>query len=163
MVVPQGTANSEGVLQFQVGRGQHALLPVAYVMELLSVPVASILPVPHVPDYVLGTYQWSGEALWLVDLGAMLGLECLELGEEAVFLVLQVGGQRLGLGVQAVGDMVAVDYQNLRSPTTLFSGRLSPFLNGFWLGAHHEVHLFLNAEAIVRSEMFLTPAAVVLE
>ena len=43
------------------------------VKEVLNISIADILPVPHMPDLLLGIYHFRGEILWLVDLGQQLG------------------------------------------------------------------------------------------
>ncbi|MGB3614706.1 MAG: chemotaxis protein CheW, partial [Elainellaceae cyanobacterium] len=50
------------------------LLPVAYLVEILTVPIGQIVPVFNLPPWIPGVYNWRGDILWTVDLGHLLGL-----------------------------------------------------------------------------------------
>ena len=60
-------------LRFYFSPEDTALLPLKNVKEVLNIPLMGILPVPHMPDCSIGIYNYRGEILWLVDLGAQLG------------------------------------------------------------------------------------------
>lgn len=60
-------------LRFYFSPEDTALLPLKNVKEVLNIPLMGILPVPHMPDCLIGIYNYRGEILWLVDLGAQLG------------------------------------------------------------------------------------------
>lgn len=60
-------------LRFYFSLEDTALLPLKNVKEVLNIPLMGILPVPHMPDCLIGIYNYRGEILWLVDLGAQLG------------------------------------------------------------------------------------------
>lgn len=60
-------------LRFQLCPESTALLGVEDVVTVVPVAIANILPVPHMPDFVLGLYNWRGEMLWLIDLGSQVG------------------------------------------------------------------------------------------
>ncbi len=36
--------------------------------------IKEIVPIPHMPPWVMGVHNWRGEILWMVDLGHLLGL-----------------------------------------------------------------------------------------
>ena len=50
------------------------LLPVRSLTEVLTIPVSQIVPIPHMPAWVMGIYNWRGDILWMVDLGHLCGL-----------------------------------------------------------------------------------------
>ena len=60
-------------LRFYFSPEDTALLPLKNVKEVLNIPLMGILPVPHMADCLIGIYNYRGEILWLVDLGAQLG------------------------------------------------------------------------------------------
>ena len=60
-------------LRFYFSSEDTALLPLKNVKEVLNIPLMGILPVPHMPDCLIGIYNYRGEIVWLVDLGAQLG------------------------------------------------------------------------------------------
>lgn len=66
-------------LRFYFSLEDTALLPLSSVKEVLNLPTTEILPVPHMPDCILGIYNCRGEMLWLVDLAKQLGFNSHQL------------------------------------------------------------------------------------
>ncbi|MGF1490237.1 MAG: chemotaxis protein CheW [Prochloraceae cyanobacterium] len=60
-------------LHFHFNLEDTALFFLNKVKEVLNISIGDILPVPHMPDLLLGIYHCRGEILWLVDLGQQLG------------------------------------------------------------------------------------------
>ncbi|GBF83604.1 chemotaxis signal transduction protein [Aphanothece sacrum FPU3] len=67
----------EQFLRFDLVPDTTLMLPVAQLTEVLTVPLGQIVPIPHMPPWVMGIYNWRGEILWMVDLGHLLGLNSL--------------------------------------------------------------------------------------
>ena len=61
-------------LRFHFSSDSTALLPLSTIKEVLNISIATIHPVPHVAECLLGIYDYRGEILWLVDLGQQLNL-----------------------------------------------------------------------------------------
>jgi len=64
----QTTGAGQQFLRFHLVPDTTALLPVRQMSEVLTVPIAQVVPIPHTPAWVMGVYNWRGEILWLVDL-----------------------------------------------------------------------------------------------
>lgn len=123
------------------------LLPVQQLGEVLSIPIGQIVPIPHMPAWVMGVYNWRGEILWMIDLGHLCGLtpwyEQKTHGSTHSAIVLQVHSRKtlptsrksqiLGLVVNQVGDLEWCDPEVIRSvaPSTLMP-ELAPLLRGYW-------------------------------
>ncbi|KAM3089776.1 chemotaxis protein CheW [Phormidesmis sp. 146-35] len=130
-------------LRFRLCSDQDALLPVDEVAAVLTLQTQDVLPVPHMPDCVLGIYNWRGEVLWLVDLAHQVGLDALVKQNSrltsCMAIVLQVNGQFLGLAVPDVYDIEPHDPQLLQPPLSeLFSPKLLPFVKGYLTGADRQ-------------------------
>jgi purine-binding chemotaxis protein CheW len=85
---------------------EHYALPVETVLEVAR--PASLTPVPGAPAHLLGVMNLRGEVLPVVDLAALSGLRGP--GEPTVIVVVEAGGARAGLAVDAVlgvGDLPA--------------------------------------------------------
>ena len=154
---PQG----QRFLRFHLGFEDTALLPVDQVREILRVPVSEILPVPHVPESVLGIYNWRGEMLWMVDLNHLVGFSPLgpTLANQetplAMAIVLEVERQNLGLIVPQIEDIEWHESPTLQAPSAgLFPDRLLPFVSGYLTEASSMV---LNATAIASAESLQVP------
>ena len=64
----------ERFLRFQLVPGTTALLPLTQLAEVLTIPVGQITPIPQLPAWMMGVYNWRSEALWMVDLAHLVGL-----------------------------------------------------------------------------------------
>jgi positive phototaxis protein PixI len=127
-------------LRFRLCSDQGALLSVEEVAAVLTIQTQDVLPVPHMPDCVLGIYNWRGEVLWLVDLPNQMGLDALVKQNprmtSCMAIVLQINGQFLGLAVPEVYDIEQHDPTLLQPPLSeLFAPKLLPFVKGYLTGA----------------------------
>ncbi len=132
-------------LRFYFSPQDTALLPLRHIQEVMQVPVQGIIPVPEMPESVLGICQGRGTVLWLVDLGRLLGFPQSPLQGYAALegglvsqpsmlttLTLQVEGQQMGLVVPAVVDIEDHASQQIRPlESQLFPEHLRPFLDGY--------------------------------
>ncbi len=148
-------------LRFQLQLEHRLLLAVEAIQEILRLAIAEILPVPDMPEAVLGIYNWRGEMLWLVDLGALLGLPPVwQLADTSLAtlnaIVLRVEEQRLGLVVQQVDGIEAYAPQALQTPQGLFSAQLAPFVEGY---LRETGSIALNARAIAQTPHLQTTQA----
>src|SRR4028119_744903 len=65
---------SEQFLRFRLFPNTIALFPVPQLIEVLTIRSNQIVPIFHMPAWVMGVYNWRGEILWMVDLGHLVGL-----------------------------------------------------------------------------------------
>ncbi|MBV9387084.1 MAG: chemotaxis protein CheW, partial [Chroococcidiopsidaceae cyanobacterium CP_BM_ER_R8_30] len=84
--IPGDSLDAEKFLRFQFSPEITALLPLASVKEMLRISVEEILPVPDLPNCVLGVHNCRGEMLWLVDLDIQIGLSSLGLDSRLLAL-----------------------------------------------------------------------------
>ena len=70
----QNPEQLEQFLRFRLAPDTTLLLPVTQLTEVITIPLGQIVPIPEMPPWVMGVYNWRGEILWIVDLGALLGL-----------------------------------------------------------------------------------------
>ena len=147
-------------LQFQLGGKERALLEAEIVTEIIIVPESQILPVPQMPYCVIGIYSWRSEMLWIVDLENLLGYassistatQNLELVESNfMVMVVEVKGQSLGLIVPNVSDIIQLDWQELKPPSSeLFAEDIQAFLQGYFTDSNQEILMLLNAEKFLQ-------------
>ena len=134
------------------------MLPVSQLTEVLKIPVGQITPIPHLPAWVMGVYNWRGEILWMVDLGHLLGLTpwAQQTGSAssytaAILSVTDESERRtLGLVVTQVQDIELCDPGEIQSPPpSAITPELAPFLQGYWLKPNGEMLACLNGSAIL--------------
>ncbi|MBW4576304.1 MAG: chemotaxis protein CheW [Aphanothece sp. CMT-3BRIN-NPC111] len=156
-------------LRFDLFDETTALLPVHQMTEVLSIPVSQIVPIPHLPAWVMGVYNWRGDILWMVDLAHLIGLTPLyqqSISRSTYTAIVIHGSQELlgrqraasqitgrkilGLVVNQVEDMEWCDPNFIQSPPqSTVTPELVPFLRGYWLKPNGEMLVVLDGEAII--------------
>ncbi len=146
-------------LAFAVTPETVALVPVEQVVEILSAATAEIVPLPQMPECVVGVYNWRGEILWMVDLGALLGYDSADYaGQTCTAIVVHAEGQRLGLIVTQVEETVWYAQDQIQpAPPMAFASELEPFLQGYLLKEDGSTLLVLDAPAILHAPLWQVP------
>ena len=150
---PLPTETCQRLLRFPLGLQDSALLPLEQIAEILRVNLAEILPVPEMPDCVLGICNWRGEMLWLVDLNHLVGFVPISLAATSpIAMVVQVNDQPVGLVVQQVNDIELHELEKLQPAAAgLFPPKLLPFVLGTLPGGSGTV---LDVTAITQSPLW---------
>ena len=154
---------SEQFLRFHLAPDTTALLPIQQLTEVLKIPIGQIMPIPHMPTWVMGVYNWRGEILWMVDLGHLLGLppwyqQTLNTSTYSAIVLhtefntpqnKQIEYQSLGLVVSRVEDIEWFDPEVIQSPVgAVVTTELAPFLKGYWVKSDGEMLDVLDGNAI---------------
>ncbi len=152
------TTANESLLRFHLVPDTTALLTISQLSEVLKVNTRQIVPIPKLPSWVMGIYNWRGEMLWMVDLGGLVGLTPLP--EQSLvttnlpLLVLrqedEVGNrQTLGLMVNQVEGITRLDANAIQSPPeSTLTAELAQVLRGYWLNPEGEMLMVLSGAAI---------------
>lgn len=64
---------TEEFLRLRIDPNASVLFPLQQLTEVLSIPENQIMPIPHMPAWMMGIYNWRGEILWVADLGYLCG------------------------------------------------------------------------------------------
>ncbi|MBD2437809.1 chemotaxis protein CheW [Nostoc sp. FACHB-110] len=149
-------------LSFALGNSDKAVISLQYITEVLQIPLTDICNVPQMPSCVLGIYNWRGEMLWLVDLEEMLGypslLQGVNLLSKMMAVILEIDGKSLGLLVRNLMDIEWLDTHQMKlASTDFFSPKISAFVKGYFINAVEEMVFNLDATAIVKAPMWITP------
>jgi positive phototaxis protein PixI len=149
---------TEQCLRFHLVPETTGLLPVSQLSEVLKVNTRQIVPIPKLPSFVMGVYNWRGEMLWVVDLGNLVGLT--PLAEQSLvsptlpLLILrgtdQDGNRQiLGLIVNRVESLIRINPDQIQSPPeSTFTAELARVLRGYWLTSAGEMLMVLSGAAI---------------
>ncbi len=160
-------------LKFHLEPETQVMLPLANVTEVLKIPLGKIVPIPQMPPWVMGVYNWRGEILWTVDLGHLIGLHTWYQqtknntnynttnynNTNYSVIVLSSGrkGQKkgsstvsLGLIVTQVEDIEWCNPDLIQSPpASAVTTELAPFLQGYFLQPDGQMILVLNGNSII--------------
>jgi positive phototaxis protein PixI len=143
-------------LSFQLPPDTGAMLPTHQLVEITTLHLSQVVPIPDVSPALLGVCNWRGEVLWLADLGLLLGFEplythSLQKGQVNT-IIIQRNGRMLGLGVEQVNQMVWCDRAQIQpAHMTHLSALLTRCLQGYWTDPQNKGYLVLDGEAILNS------------
>lgn len=101
---------------FHVGDGYYAV-EVPAVREIVS--PTSLVPVPHASPIVLGVTDHRGHVVPIVDLRRRFGLPPVENTRRTKWIIVEAGGQWLGLVVDDVTEVFGVTPENERDAPRL--------------------------------------------
>ena len=90
------------------------LIPSQQIIEIVSLTLSQISPVPDVESPVMGIYPWRGEILWVMDGSALLEGSAIHEQRDRIpvrysMLMIQESGEHLGVLVPSVGDLVRLN------------------------------------------------------
>lgn len=158
----KGAIASQGLIQythshlkFVLGR-YSALLPTRQVLEVITIPAASVTPMPNMPPAMLGLINRRSQVLWITDLSLLLGIPTAYPNSQQYSLVLlQVNQILLGLRVQEIENILSLPPHQICTPPAHLPAGLMPFLRGCYINKN-AVLLVLNAEAILHAPALKT-------
>ncbi len=90
----------------------------------------SIANVPHVPDKVRGVITLRGEVATVIDLRTVLGLDAIDVSRASRNIVLSSNGERVGLLVDSIADVVTAVSTDIVDPPGSLNGVDARFFQG---------------------------------
>jgi purine-binding chemotaxis protein CheW len=91
---------------------------------------AAPTPVPDMPAYIEGVMDYQGRVVPLVNLRLRFELPAAAVAGETRTLVLNVGGEWIGIVVDAVTEVASYDKAAVSPPPKLFRGLSAEYLKG---------------------------------
>ena len=152
-------APDEQFLRLRIGLNSPVLLPMQQLTEVLTILEHQIMPIPHLPAWAMGVYNWRGEMLWMIDLGHLCGLEPWyesPAGSTQAAVVLSLRehsglSQTLGLVVRQIEDIESCPVQAIQRPPAAIPPPLKPFAAGYWQKSAQESFAILDGAMILQS------------
>jgi purine-binding chemotaxis protein CheW len=90
----------------------------------------NVTPVPHAPEAVRGVVNLRGEVVSVLDLRAILGLGRTETTQHTRNVVVNADGQRAGLLVDRIADVITAEQHEIESPPANMTSVCGRFLQG---------------------------------
>ncbi len=122
-------------------------LPLADLSEVM--PLGNWTPVPGQPQYLLGVTNLRGEIRPVLDLHSLLGLEPPAADAPTWAAFIDDDGAEVGLRVDALERIVAVDPATLTNPQESGNGLPQRFVTGIGAGIGSEVLILLDTHQIL--------------
>jgi positive phototaxis protein PixI len=147
-------AKEEQFLRVYLVPDTNILLKIDQVTEVLNIPIEKIVPIPQMPSWTMGVYNWRGEVVWMVDLGNLVGLTPWHQQNYGKShhqaIIVHNSGEKLGLIVNQVQDIELCNPDEIKSPpSSSVTPELAPFLRGYWLKSNGEILIVIDAETIM--------------
>ncbi len=156
------TYREQQFLRFLLLPDTHLMISLKEIAAVLKIPLGQIVPIPELPPWVMGIYNWRGQIIWMVDLGQLLGFTpwhqqaSVTSFHKAIVIHpseqnprIQATGDLLGLVVSEVNDIELCNPAQIHSPpSSVVTPELAPFLRGYWLKDNGDIIITLDADAI---------------
>lgn len=152
-------AEQQQFLRLNITPETVALLPIKELSEVLNISTEQITPMPYMLPWIMGTHNWQGNILWLIDLGYLIGLQ--PLGQQVsassyTAAILQFRfpntNQAVGVVVNQVGNIERLNINSIQPPSLAPENKeLAKLLQGYWLKSEQELLAVLKPDAIVQA------------
>lgn len=152
MTEPQDKALTAEIelLTFQVGKQEYAI-DIMSVREIRGWSKAT--PLPHAPAFVRGVINLRGTVLTIVDLAERLGMGRTEASERNVIIVVHTGKETVGLLVDAVSDILAINKSDLQTPPEMSADNNQTFVSALMIAEERMIRILALAAALPAESM----------
>jgi purine-binding chemotaxis protein CheW len=140
------SADDIQVVTFRVGPQEFAL-DISQVERILRYEKPAALP--RAPEFLEGVVRYEGSAIPVVHLRKRLELEAA-IAEETRLMVLSLDGQRIGMLVDQVREVIRVDSTTIKAPPPIVRGLAATYIAGIITEGERTVVL-LNALRLLTS------------
>jgi purine-binding chemotaxis protein CheW len=115
------------LISFRIG-AQEFCVDIMVIREIRGWTPATALP--QSPSFVRGVINLRGAVLPIVDLASRLGFESTEASDRNVIIVADIGGQVVGLLVDAVSDILTITDDMIQPTPDVASETAKTFVRG---------------------------------
>ncbi|MFL5607034.1 MAG: chemotaxis protein CheW [Gemmatimonadaceae bacterium] len=141
------TTETNKLVTFRLGE-DHFAADIFAVERVLR--YAAPTPVPDMPGYIEGVIDYQGRVMPVVNLRKRFELPAVEAVAETRTLVLNVGGDWIGVVVDGVTEVAAFDGSDLQAPPKMFRGLAGAYLKGI-LRRGERLVIFLDVTQLLSS------------
>ncbi len=113
--------------------------------------------VPHAPPIVRGVLNLRGEVITVLDFAMMLGLPAAEGSRQSRIVIVRFHGERIGLCVDRVGDVVNITSDDLDTTPCNIDASHAPFVRGAYQ-LPEGIIAILDIESVLEKDYSAGPA-----
>jgi positive phototaxis protein PixI len=149
-------------LRFVLLPDTNLMISLSEIAAVLKIPFGQIVPIPEMPSWVIGVYNWRGEIVWMIDLGQLLGFtpwyqqsvvasnhKAVVIHPSSQDLKNRTSGDLVGLIVSDVNDIELCNTNELHSPpASAVTPDLAPFLRGYWIKENGDIIVTIDGDAV---------------
>ncbi len=123
------------------------------VKEIIEIP--AVTHIPATPDYFEGVINLRGEILSVIDVRTRFGMEAAERSEFSRIIVAHMRGQKIGLIVDSVSEVLQLRGMTIQPPPPITKGVEEKYLQGvIELKDEKRIILLLNLDELISEEEF---------
>ncbi len=163
--VPDSTQQSgetQQFLGFSLLPDSDLMISLSTIATVLKIPIGQIVPIPEMPPWVMGVYNWRGQIIWMIDLGLFLGFtpwheqSLVASNHKAVVIhpstqsqKNRTSGDLVGLIVSDVNEIEMCNLDQIYSPpASAVTDDLAPFLRGYWIKENSDIIVTIDGDAV---------------
>ncbi len=122
------------------------------VMEVQEVlRVTDIAPVPGAPAYVLGIINLRGNVVSVIDTRRRFGLSTTENTDATRIVIIESGGQTVGIRVDAVAEVLDVDSSEIETSPDVGNEEAARYISGM-VSRGEELVILIDVNKIITVE-----------
>lgn len=94
------------------------------------IPVQKVVPVPRAPEFVEGIINLRGKVIPVLDLRQHFGFEKKERNPNQRILLIEVGGDSIGVRVDSVLSVLRIPEDSIEPPASVLTGDGNDYIQG---------------------------------
>jgi len=94
------------------------------------IPVQKVVPVPRAPEFVEGIINLRGKVIPVLDLKQHFGFEKKERNPNQRILLIEVGGDSIGVRVDSVLSVLRIPEDSIEPPASVLTGDRNDYIQG---------------------------------
>jgi positive phototaxis protein PixI len=159
---PADIGEKQQFLSFNLLPDSNLMISLAEIVAVLKIPFGQVVPIPDMPAWVMGVYNWRGQIIWMIDLGQLLGFtpwyeQSLVASNHKAIVIhpstqdrkSRTSGDLLGLIVSDVNEIELCDVNQIYSPpSSAVTENLAPFLRGYWIKDRSDIIITIDGDSI---------------
>lgn len=140
--------NVSQIVSFRLANEEYGV-DIMRVQEIIL--MGKITRMPEVPDFVCGLINLRGHVIPIVDLRRRFDLSAAEADEHTRIIVVNVGGQTIGMVVDAVNEVLRISSDQIEPPPSSIAGIDHTYINGL-VKFDDKLLILLSIENILSQE-----------
>ena len=113
----------------------------------------NITKIPRMPKFIKGVINLRGKVIPVMDLRSRFGMPELEDNEESVVILVQAGGNKMGIVVDRVSEVLDIDNQDIQNKPDFGSRANTDYILSMGK-SKDKVMILLDIEQVICSEAF---------
>jgi purine-binding chemotaxis protein CheW len=121
------SSTSIQIVCFKIGKEEYGI-DILQVQEILKLP--KVTKLPKSIDYIMGVIDLRGKVIPIIDLSKKFRIASGDVTSGYRAIVVDIGGKRLGLGIDSVSHVLKIDSKDIEPPPPVVKGISGKYIVG---------------------------------